>query len=269
MAHLTIFDVQHGACALLEADNGATMLIDCGKSSDTGWSPTKDLIERGYNELTMLAVTNYDEDHVDGLPELRQSSVKIKSLLRNKEVSPDNILQLKSETGMGKGIAALVEMSRTYNQSMSPPDFAGITWKTFHNSSKYFDDENNLSLFIVIDIFGKKVVFTGDVEKGGFDKLLESDSFRAAVADCSILVAPHHGRECSVHEEFLAICNPFWVAISDRDYIYESQKTVPLYASYCRGGSYRNANRKVLTTRQDGTLTFYFEPNSWGSAMAY
>jgi hypothetical protein len=37
--HLQIFDVEHGACALLTCDNGARLMIDCGHNSTTGWYP--------------------------------------------------------------------------------------------------------------------------------------------------------------------------------------------------------------------------------------
>jgi hypothetical protein len=36
---LQIFDVEHGACALLTAHNGTRFMIDCGHNSTTGWKP--------------------------------------------------------------------------------------------------------------------------------------------------------------------------------------------------------------------------------------
>lgn len=33
---LKIFDVEHGACALLTCDNGSRLMIDCGHNGDTG-----------------------------------------------------------------------------------------------------------------------------------------------------------------------------------------------------------------------------------------
>lgn len=32
---LKVFDVEHGACALLSCDNGARLMIDCGHNSTT------------------------------------------------------------------------------------------------------------------------------------------------------------------------------------------------------------------------------------------
>jgi hypothetical protein len=33
---LQIFDVEHGACSLLTADNNARVMIDCGHNATTG-----------------------------------------------------------------------------------------------------------------------------------------------------------------------------------------------------------------------------------------
>jgi beta-lactamase superfamily II metal-dependent hydrolase len=77
-----IFDVEHGACALVTADTGAHMLIDCGHNSTTGWRPSTYLPSIGVTHLDELVITNYDEDHVSDLPYLVRS-VGIGILTRN------------------------------------------------------------------------------------------------------------------------------------------------------------------------------------------
>ena len=42
-----IFDVSHGFCALLVADNGNVMLFDCGHNETTGFRPSKYLTDSG------------------------------------------------------------------------------------------------------------------------------------------------------------------------------------------------------------------------------
>ena len=103
---LKIFDVEHGSCALLTGSTGARMLIDCGRNYTTGWSPSLELYQSGAHALEMPVITNYDEDHVDGLPELRER-FPILQLWRSKNVEPSRIVELKSENGMGNGIAEL------------------------------------------------------------------------------------------------------------------------------------------------------------------
>ncbi len=264
MATLDIFDVEHGACAVLTADTGAHMMIDCGRNVSTGWSPASELKSLGVNRLELLAVTNYDEDHVDGLPELRRE-VQVQMLWRSKNVDLDKVRELKSEDGMGEGIAALVSMAKTYTGPPADVDFGQIKRSMFFNPAGSFDDENNLSAIIVLEIYGKKIIFTGDMERAGFDLILKDVNFRNSVMSADVLIAPHHGRESAVHEEFLEIVRPCWTIISDKGYMYDTQATVPIYRRFCRGGIFRENERQVLTTRKDGTIRLWFEPDAWGA----
>jgi glyoxylase-like metal-dependent hydrolase (beta-lactamase superfamily II) len=63
---LQIFDVEHGACALLTADNSARFMIDCGHNATSGWKPGGYLLGSKISTIEMLAITNYDEDHASG-----------------------------------------------------------------------------------------------------------------------------------------------------------------------------------------------------------
>ncbi len=232
-------------------------MIDCGKNSSTGWSPTVELTNRNVGVLDVLAITNFDEDHANGLPELRDSHIQIKSLYRAKNLEPDQVIQLKSEGGVGPGIASLVDMAKSYTSPLSRPiDFGNMTKSMFFNSADDFDDENNLSGVIILRANGRKVVFPGDVEKSGFEVLMQREKFREAIANATILIAPHHGRESSIHEGFLNCVRPVWTVISDCGYKYDTQQTVPTYAQYSSGGNFRGGQRKVLTTRKDGTISF-------------
>lgn len=264
-AYLEVFDVEHGACALVTAETGARMLIDCGRNVTTGWTPATELRSRDVRLLELFAVTNYDEDHVDGLPELRQA-LQIKTLWRPKNVNPAEIVQLKSEDGMGKGIAELVRMTEKYTAPADPIDMGSISRRMFFNSRNDFDDENNLSAILVLSFGTRKAVFCGDMERAGFDRILRRQEVRDAVANASILIAPHHGRESSLHEGFLELVRPYWTVISDKGYQYATQETVPTYRAYCRGGYFRGETGHVLTTRNDGTIEFYFNDDGWGAS---
>src|SRR6266702_281198 len=119
------------------------MMIDCGHNATTGWRPGTYLRQQGITNLDLLAITNYDEDHVSGLPDLRAKAI-IQRLWRNKSVTPDILRDLKSEDGMGSGIEELVEMAKTYTTEADPLDLAGVERKAFHLDYPEFDDENNL-----------------------------------------------------------------------------------------------------------------------------
>ncbi|MEF8758754.1 MAG: hypothetical protein V5B36_03225 [Candidatus Accumulibacter sp. UW25] len=262
---LTIFDVEHGACALLTCDNGIRMMIDCGHNSSTGWRPGTYLRQQGVTSLDMLAVTNYDEDHMSGLPNLSEN-VSIQRLLRNKSVSPNTLKYLKSEDGMGVGIAELANMATTYTLPADPLHMPGVQYQTFHLNYPEFDDENNLSLVIALSLHGIGFLFPGDLETRGWNTLLARDeAFRNAVAKTHVLVASHHGRENGICPDLFSKygCSPFWIVISDKGYMHDTQETIPFYSQHTQGATFRGNKRKVLTTRKDGVIRFWLSDGKW------
>ena len=263
---LKIFDVEHGACALLTCDNGSRLMIDCGHNGDTGWRPGHYLRNVGVSRLEMLAITNYDEDHVSGLPDLLEN-VDVEWLWRNKSVTPETIRYLKSEDGMGPGIGALVNMASSYTggTDATPPIFFGVERQVFCNNYPEFDDENNLSMVVHLRIAGINFLFPGDLESAGWEALLKQPAFQRAVSGTHVLIASHHGRENGICTEVFDTygCKPFYVVISDKGYMYDTQQTVPYYRSKARGGPFRGETRRVLTTRNDGRIAFVFQNSQW------
>src|SRR5258708_8185719 len=99
---IEIFDVEHGACALITADNNARIMIDCGHNASTGWKPGAYLKSIGVFYLEKLVVTNYDEDHVSGINDLFDT-ISVGHIVRNFAITPDQIRLLKKDDGIGAG----------------------------------------------------------------------------------------------------------------------------------------------------------------------
>lgn len=263
---IEVFDVEHGACALVTADNGKYAMIDCGHNATTGWRPGDQLAARRVDRIEALAVTNYDEDHVSGLPNLLDR-VHVQSLYRNKSVPPAAIRALKSEDGMGPGINRLVrDIEQVFTLPGSTPDLSGVQIATFRNQyPDEFDDENNLSLAIFIKYGTQSILFPGDLERAGWLQLLRNMQFRAELAAVSVLFASHHGREDGICDELFAdgLCHPWYVVISDKQKGHQTQETTDFYRSIARGAAFRGEPRHVLTTRRDGAITFDFASEAW------
>ena len=266
---MTIFDVEHGSCALLTCDNGTRMMIDCGHNATTGWTPGKHLQSQLASKLDMLMVTNYDEDHVSGFRDL-DSRIYIDWMVRNTSVTGLDMYVLKSESGIGTSMAHLANRVSNFISSNNPqPVFLGVTWETYNNTYPAFDDENNLSMVVSLTINGIRFLFPGDIESKGWLALLsQSASQQAAVASTDVLIASHHGRENGICEEMFDVigCNPSVVIISDDYHKYDTQKTTQYYASKSKGISFRGRDRWVLTTRNDGDISFSFTA---GQCFAY
>jgi beta-lactamase superfamily II metal-dependent hydrolase len=259
---LEVFDVEHGACALITTSNGKRVMIDCGHNAATNWRPGSALVAAGIHWLDRLYVTNFDEDHVSGYPNLLDN-VRIGALYRNPSVAPSIIRQLKTEDGMGVGIERLV-LSMEHVFTGGPPpdieDYGDTSFSVYWNNYGFlggFTDENNLSLVVFVTCGQHKFIFPGDMEREGWLQLLWNPSFVAELRGVNVFVASHHGRENGYCEEVLDLCPGIEVVvISDKKMGHQSQETIEWYRAYARGFNYNGDIRRVLTTRRDGRMFF-------------
>jgi beta-lactamase superfamily II metal-dependent hydrolase len=267
-----IFDVEHGACALVTTSNGKRVMIDAGHNATTGWRPGDALRRAGVGFLERLYVTNFDEDHVSGYPNLA-NNINLGALFRNPSVAPATIRHLKSVDGMGIGIERLIwTMENYFTGGPVPPyqDFGDVTFSTYWNQyglfPPYFDDENNLSLVVFVICGIHKFIFPGDMERDGWLALWQNPTFVAELAGVTIFVASHHGRENGYCEEVMRLCpNINLVVISDKAKGHQSQETTDRYRSHTRGIIYNGDSRHVLTTRRDGNMSFTMPAQGMGT----
>lgn len=251
---IKIFDVEHGFCAYVVADNGNVMLIDCGHNRETGFRPSTYLPARGCTGIERFIVSNYDEDHLSDLPYLRQR-LPIQILRRNKSIDADELRKLKVRTGpIQPGMAALLDMIETYTWDVTnPPEFPEIELSTFYNHYPEFEDTNNLSLVAFLHYKDIHIIFPGDIERLGWNALLQSQSFQEHLRRINIFVASHHGRESGYCPDVFDQCLPEIVIMSDEHIQYETQETE--YSRHTTGIPWGEGRRYVLTTRKDGTIT--------------
>ena len=272
-AKLELFDVNRGACALLTMPSPEGMrhiMIDCGHyaaKETVKWSPGRYLKSIGVSQLDVLFITNYDEDHAAGYVDLLENKIALASIFGNPTVTPDQILHLKTADGMGRGIATLAASLTERKKLNHPENFPvipglGIGWCC--NTYPEFTDENNLSLVLALDIFGIKFLFTGDMERAGFSRLLQTyEPFQTLVQEADNIVLAHHGRGSNVCTEMFEQhgCNPIVVIISDDYRQYVSQQVTNYYVDKAKGlTDFRNKGpRSVLTNRKDGVITYTFK----------
>lgn len=92
--HLTIWDVEHGACAMMWPVNqfgeqGPLAMVDSGSTAE--WRPSeyiKDTLNR--TAVDYLFITNADQDHMSDLDGLWEQGVAVKSLNRNMLICSQN-----------------------------------------------------------------------------------------------------------------------------------------------------------------------------------
>ncbi|MFQ5779224.1 MAG: ComEC/Rec2 family competence protein [Nitrospiria bacterium] len=256
---LTIHDVGHGACVSFVHRNGNVMLWDCGHKDN--YRPSSFLPRLDVREVEYFFVTNYDEDHISDLPNLREA-VHLKSMYRNKSISADDLRTLKRQGGpISSAMESMLDMINTYTGGpLDPaPDFSGARFKTFYNHyGGEFPDTNNISLVTFFECGGTKFVIPGDLEKDGWLGLLRKQEFVNELGGVNVFLSSHHGRENGYCEEVFKICAPDVFVSSDSEIKHATQEMSQLYVQHANGIQFNGETRYVLTTRNDGSLTWSF-----------
>ena len=277
---LTIWDVEHGACAMIEhTESSRLAMIDSGHNTTEKWYPSehiKNTLKR--DALDYLFITNADLDHLDDLNGLWKAGINVKSLTRSKGVTPADLRKIKMEsardTGLGEDIERYLDIHARYNAPAGAPfdaNMGGITRKTFSNSYPDFKKTNDLSMAVFFQYGSFKVLFPGDLEGAGWRKLLENTSFRGELDSTTVLVASHHGRENGFCEEVFEQkllgrkWEPQCIVISDKSIEHKTQEGMA--AKYAAKTSNKGVTtcgknmRRVLTTRKDGWIQFIVKPD--------
>jgi len=252
---LTLYDVAHGACARLVTPTGHNYFFDSGFAADSTPHPLQELKTEQVAAIEQVVFSNFDEDHVRGLPELR-AAIPIRSIHCNRSLPTSALRALKLEESgeVSPAMESAINIQDNYTHPYTPPALGGVQLEFFSNSYPEFQDTNNLSLVTFVSYPGLNVVFPGDLEKAGWAKLLEQQAFRNALARVNVFVASHHGRENGYCAEVFNFCHPAIVVISDKDYMYDTQELD--YAKHASGIAAHTGQRLVYSTRHDGTIFF-------------
>ena len=273
---ILVFDVGLGQSVFVYSHMHPTygMLIDCGNTPE--FDPVDFLIAKGYlpnNSLSKLVITNYDQDHFSGMPNLR-SKVGIRTVMFAPNLTSPEIKDLK-EKPHTDALVQVCEVKDTYIHPI-PPDFVPpYIMRTFYLQKAHLDGHttNNLSQIVFIEHQGTVVCVSGDLEEKGWKALLVAEpEVKTWLARTNIFIASHHGRENGYHPDVFLHCKPECIIISDKDIVHETQEAMSsVYAGQVVGnGVSLNGltlgTRKVLTTRSDGHLYIQLFP---GGTRAY
>lgn len=266
---LRVWDVEHGACAMLHHQvngvAGRLAMIDSGDTAD--WSPSTFIKNSlGRDQLDYLFITNADQDHMSDLQGLWDEGIKVKTLTRNPHPPADELRKIKAAGGLSSDIERFLHIHATYNQPVTEPfnDYmGGITRKTFYNKFPDFTDTNNLSCAVFVEFAGFKILFPGDLEEAGWQALLKRQDFRNELIGVDVLVAAHHGRENGYCEDVFDYCQPRVVVMSDKAIVHSTQGMTQTYRqrvidNWPNGVTVATTGkqRHVLTTRKDGWIQF-------------
>ena len=239
---ITVLDVGHGSCTIVEFKNGKVMLFDAGASGSR--DRTTDIIcralwRRGISRIDTMVVSHADVDHYNAIPGIAERFSIGQVLVSHP------MLQSRS-----RAVAELFRIIKNENipvAAIQIGDEIAVDPETKINilhpgmeSTKAGD--NSDSVAIEIQHASYSVLLPGDLELTGLSWLLSHYS-----KDFDMVVAPHHGSKNSLPLEFVNWSNPEHVVIS-------ADKTkVPTIWN-----SIESKKRKVWQTGIGGAITASF-----------
>lgn len=269
---IMVWDVEHGCCAMVQHVSkagiahevgGRLAMIDSGSSAS--FKPSTYIRSIGRSTLDYLFITNADQDHMSDLKGLEYAGIGVSTLIRNPSYTGDELKQIKLVSGpLTNDASWYVNACGTYSGGLPAVTFdqgmGGITYKSFWNRYPQFKDTNNLSLAVFIKYANFKILFPGDLEKPGWNALLQRADFRVELSGTDVLMASHHGRESGYYKDIFRHFTPSCIVISDKAKEHKTQEMVPDYRKVVRdkGVKVRTTmkDRHVLTTRRDGWIQF-------------
>jgi len=264
---VTIFDVEHGACAFIRTPGNHTVLIDCGRTDD--FSPALYLAQNELNwtwngkSLTKLIITHPHDDHIKDIETV--TALCPPALLHRQRYDWEEVKT--AENGDYEKLDAYTDWQATYNGTPAVWPHYGMSIESFMLSpmeAKRFGETkylNNSSIVTVATFQGatyqEKFLFGGDMETAGWEALLhKSEAFRNAVKDVDFFIVSHHGHLSGSSELLYATMGrrPILNIVS----IHHNDEHIdPRYSqeAYAIGTQVDGTDRRMLTTRTDGTIT--------------
>ncbi|MDL2214161.1 MBL fold metallo-hydrolase [Clostridia bacterium OttesenSCG-928-O13] len=249
-----VIDVGQGDAVLLCAD-GEYALIDAGPPEAAGVLVSY-LRQAGATHLRYLFMTHPHNDHYGGMEEVLQA-VEVEQLV----ISDMSLAPLPTAITFESLLAAALEKgvhtTQTKQGDVHPLGSGSIT--VVHGGLATTDNYNLLSLGLLFDAGGLRLLNTGDGEKENENAMQESGLDIAA----DIFVAGHHGSNTSNGEEFIGAVAPQIVAIScaaGNSYGHPHRSALAAYEA---------AGARVLRTDKDGTIVVWLaEDGSLQHAVA-
>ena len=232
---------------------GKNFLIDTGGNLFGDFDIGKNilvpyLVKNGIFSLDGVFITHFHEDHAKSLPYL-MDNIKVENLFVGYEADENklchDIMVATKEHDIPiykiKNGDTLTIGKDVFIKALNPSD---------EIISMYGDNENNLSLVLLLNSFNYKTLLTGDIE-GEIEKILVEESEKV-----HFLKVPHHGSVTSSSEDFLDGFSPVYgfIMVGNNNFGHPNKEVLDRYEK--RG-------IKIYRTDESGLITLTMTPKSY------
>ncbi len=268
----TVWDVGHGVSIWIKTPNGSNHWIDLGRTPE--FSPSEH-VGRAYrvSEIDYLVISHPDKDHLEDLPQFRETFGDPRALQRNKSLPAVDMFGQRTFQYQ-KDFAHL---HNRYTSSVpredsptNPERNGGVRYaiRSLDHGTRVNGasiEGNNTSVVVMLLYGGVLFVCPGDIEPPGWQELWRryESSFRALIEDAEhrFLVAPHHGRRSGYCKGMMDAIQPHATFISD---VWGASETHPAFRSNPLGvRSPSGETVKYYTTKRGGRVQVIVSTNGF------
>lgn len=196
---IDFIDVGQGDSMLIKKDQ-TKYLIDTGGTVFGDFDVGKRillpyLVKTGNRDIEGVIITHFDKDHYGALESVI-NNINIEQVLVGSDI-PDLILKQKlidlkiPVAKIAKGSSIIIDNNTRLD--VLYPEY------NIRPSKK----ENDNSLVILLESYGKRILFTGDIEAPVERKLVSQ-----GIESVDILKIPHHGSKSSSTDDFISMLSP-------------------------------------------------------------
>ncbi|OYW23369.1 MAG: hypothetical protein B7Z55_03590, partial [Planctomycetales bacterium 12-60-4] len=204
-----VLSVGHGLAIVIQGPSGHTLVYDAGSlvgGEIAAEAVSQTLWQSGQSRIDALIVSHADIDHCNGVPILAgrlQPGALLTHASFAESDKPISASVLRSWFAAGGTAAHLGAGDRLEWDTGTTVE----VWQPAHATR--YGRENANSLIVSLVYAGRRLLFTGDLEREGLADLL-----RRRRCPIDYLVAPHHGSRLANTAEFGAWTHPGWAAVS-------------------------------------------------------
>lgn len=248
---IEFIDVGQGDCMLLET-NGRYFLVDTGGNAFGNFDVGENivlpyLVKKGVFSLDGVFITHFHEDHCKSLP-LLMENIKVKRVFiayenENSPIYNDIISSAKENNVNVYKIGCNQKLDIGENASIR------VLWPKEETNLKHIDNENNLSLVLLLDSFDKKTLLTGDIESETESILIQDER-----ENIDFLKVPHHGSSTSSSEDFIDFFNPKYgfIQVGKNNFGHPDEEVLERY---------KDRGIDIYRTDESGLITLNIRPN--------
>lgn len=249
-------DVGQGDCIHFRVGRNGDYLVDGGGSItyDVGTKTLKPyLLKNGAKAVDGAFVTHLHTDHYKGIAELcREGMVEKLFLYEGYKVREEEILE---DTGLDREDIIYIYAGQTV---MLGRDAAvEVLWPERHSDREYEkmaadeEDENAMSLIMKVNVKGRSVLATGDVDADCLDELARKYS---SGLKADILKVAHHGSKYSDSDAFVEASLPEYsvIQVGQNNFGHPDKGIVE---------KFRQQGIIVYRNDTDGAVAFKFRKN--------